>query len=102
MRLPKKLIWACVLSLAGAGVLAASMAPAFAQSQPVKIRIGWAQAPGHVPPLLYQGPSKALLLHYDTSNIVEPARFTAAQPQITGVAAGELQNRAFGATTLVC
>lgn len=86
--------------LAAALALAALAAPALAD-EPLKIRIGWAQAPGHMAPLLYQGPTKALLRHYGKSYIGEPVRFAGGTPQIAAMAAGELEIGAFGATAFV-
>jgi sulfonate transport system substrate-binding protein len=90
--------------LAAAGLLLAlapwALIPS-ASAEPVKIRIGWAQAPGHIAPLLYQGPTKALLRHYGKSYIGEPVRFAGGTPQIAAMAAGELEIGAFGATAFV-
>lgn len=85
---------------AAAGLLLALARPAVAD-EPVKIRIGWAQAPGHMVPLLYQGPTKALLRHDGKTYIAEPVRFAGGTPQIAAMAAGELEIGAFGATAFV-
>jgi sulfonate transport system substrate-binding protein len=82
------------------GMFAAAQATAVAD-EPVKIRIGWAQAPGHLAPLLYQGPTKALLRHFGKSYIGEPVRFAGGTPQIAAMAAGELEIGAYGATAFV-
>jgi sulfonate transport system substrate-binding protein len=100
MNLPTKLRWAGVAA-ASFFLAVVAAGPAFAQSQPVKIRIGWAQAPGHMAPLLYQGPSKDVLRHYGKSYIGEPVRFAGGTPQITAMAAGELEIGAFGSTAFV-
>lgn len=85
--------------LAAAGLLLALGTAG--RAEPVKIRIGWAQAPGHLAPLLYQGPTKALLRHYGKTYIGEPVRFAGGTPQIAAMAAGELEIGAFGATAFV-
>jgi NitT/TauT family transport system substrate-binding protein len=74
--------------------------PANAQ-QPVKIRIGWAQAPGHMVPLFYQGETKALARNFGKSYVAEAIRFAGGTPQIQAAAAGELEIGAFGATAFV-
>ncbi len=79
--------------------LAALTATAEAQQPPVKLRIGWAQAPGHMAPLLYQ--NKAILKHFGKSYVADPIRFQGSTPQITALAAGELDITAFGATAMV-
>ena len=73
-------------------------APALAQQQPVKLRIGWAQAPGHMAPLLYQ--KKEILKHFGKSYVADPIRFQGSTPQIQAIAAGELDIAAFGATAM--
>lgn len=88
-------VLAAVLALVA---LATSAARA---DDPVRIRIGWAQAPGHIAPLLYQGPTKALLRRYGKSYMGEPVRFAGGTPQIAAMAAGELEIGAFGATAFV-
>jgi NitT/TauT family transport system substrate-binding protein len=83
-------------------VIAAAMAfvtgPASAQ-QPVNIRIGWAQAPGHMAPVLYQ--NKSILKHFGKTYVADPIRFQGSTPQIQALAGGDLNVAAFGATALV-
>jgi NitT/TauT family transport system substrate-binding protein len=88
------------IGAAALGLLLALAGSAFAD-EPVKIRVGWAQAPGHMAPLLYQGPTKALMSHFGKSYIAEPVRFAGGTPQIAAMAAGELEIGAFGATAFV-
>jgi sulfonate transport system substrate-binding protein len=67
--------------------------------EPLRITIGWAQAPGHMAPILYQ--NKAILTHFGTSYVADPIRFQGSTPQIQAMATGELNVAAFGATALV-
>jgi NitT/TauT family transport system substrate-binding protein len=67
--------------------------------EPVTIKIGWAQAPGHMAPVLYQ--NKAILKHFGKSYIADPIRFQGSTPQIQALASGELHVAAFGAPALV-
>src|SRR2546430_2959352 len=67
--------------------------------EPVTIKIGWAQAPGHMAPVLYQ--NKAILKHFGKTYIADPVRFQGSTPQIQAMASGELDVAAFGAPALV-
>ncbi|MGV6876491.1 ABC transporter substrate-binding protein [Pseudochelatococcus sp. B33] len=71
---------------------------AVAHAQPVNIRIGWSTMPGHLIPVLYSKPD--ILKHYGTSYTVEPIRFRGSSPQISAMAAGEIDMGAFGALVL--
>ena len=86
---------------AAVGCLLLALSGSASADEPVKIRIGWAQAPGHMAPLLYQGPTKALMSHFDKSYVAEPVRYAGGTPQIAAMAAGELEIGAFGATAFV-
>ncbi|MEP9353502.1 ABC transporter substrate-binding protein [Xanthobacter sp. KR7-65] len=91
----------CALGLAalvstGLGLAAGLAAPAAAE--PIKIRIGWSTMPGHMIPVLYSNPS--VLKHYGKSYVVEPILFRGSTPQITAMAAGEIDMAAFSATAL--
>lgn len=81
-----------VLSLGIAGAVAP------AQAEPVNIRIGWSTMPGHLIPILYSKPE--LLKHHGTSYTVEPINFRGSSPQITAMAAGEIDMGAFAALPL--
>lgn len=83
------------LGVIAAGVIAATSAFA---ADPVKIRIGWSTMPGHMIPVLYSNPS--ILKHYGKSYTVEPILFRGSTPQITAMAAGEIDMAAFSATAL--
>lgn len=85
----RALFMACTLAVA---------APAMASAEPVNIRIGWSTMPGHLIPVLYSKPE--LLKHYGTSYTVEPIRFRGSSPQISAMAAGEIDIGAFGPLVL--
>jgi len=70
-----------------------------AAADPVKIRIGWATMPGHLIPVLYSKPE--ILKHIGKSYIVEPVLFRGSSPQITAMAAGEIEMAAFSPLVLV-
>jgi NitT/TauT family transport system substrate-binding protein len=89
----------------GARILCAAVAAwaiittAAQADEPVHIRIGWAQAPGHMAPILYQ--NKSILHHFGKSYVADPIRFQGSTPQIQAIASGELEVAAFGATAMV-
>src|ERR1043166_9530047 len=83
-----------VLALA-AVLVAASPASA----EPLKIRIGWATMPGHLIPVLYS--KREILKHYGTVYTVEAINFRGSTPQITALAAKELDMVAFAPPSLV-
>lgn len=93
MRYPTKLL----LSVAFAAVT--SVAAGSATAEPVKLRIGWVQAPGHMAPLLYQ--NKAILKHFGKSYVADPIRFQGTTPQIQAIAVGELEIASSSGTSLV-
>jgi sulfonate transport system substrate-binding protein len=78
-------------------VLAAGTSPARA-ADPVKIRIGWSTMPGHLIPVLYSKPE--VLKHIGKSYTVEPVLFRGSSPQITAMAAGEIDLAAFSPLVL--
>jgi sulfonate transport system substrate-binding protein len=78
---------------------AALVSPSASAQQPVKIRIGWSTMPGHLIPVLYLKPE--ILKHYGKSYTVEPILFRGSSPQITAMAAGEIEMGAFAALPLV-
>jgi NitT/TauT family transport system substrate-binding protein len=79
---------ALLATIAGCLVLAAGVLSAAAQS-PLKIRIGWVVAPAQLTPVLFE--KKEILKHYGKSYTVEPLHFRGSTPQITALAAGELE-----------
>jgi sulfonate transport system substrate-binding protein len=56
--------------------------------EPVKLRLGWAVVPGQLTAILFA--KKEILKHYGQSYTVETIRFRGSAPQITALAAGEL------------
>jgi NitT/TauT family transport system substrate-binding protein len=69
-------------------LLGSMMAPAARAAEPLQLRIGWAVVPGQLVAVLFQKP--AILQHYGKSYTVDPVRFRGSAPQITALAAGEL------------
>lgn len=84
-------------ALAFAAVAAAVLGGA-ANAEPLKIRIGWSTMPGHLIPVLYSKPE--ILKHYGRSYTVDPVNFRGSSPQITAMAAGEIDMGAFAALPL--
>lgn len=56
--------------------------------EPLKLRVGWAVVPAQLTSVLFQKPE--LLKHYGKSYTVEAIHFRGSTPQITGLAAGEV------------
>jgi sulfonate transport system substrate-binding protein len=69
-----------------------------ATAEPLKLRVGWAQAPSQLTPLVQElmkrHPDR--FRHLDKSYVLEPVRFQGSTPQIQGIAAGELEIAALG------
>jgi sulfonate transport system substrate-binding protein len=78
--------------------LCAAAAASSAFAEPVKIRIGWSTMPGHLIPVLYSKPD--ILKHYGASYTVEPVLFRGSSPQITAMAAEEIDMAAFAPAVL--
>ncbi|HKF70128.1 MAG TPA: ABC transporter substrate-binding protein [Stellaceae bacterium] len=79
------------------------LAPILAASaDPVPIRVGWAQAPGHLAPLIreLQRRHPEVFHRFGESYVAEPIRFQGSTPQIVAVAVGELEVAAFSSTAL--
>ena len=74
-----------LLATAAAGMLASPVRAA----EPVKIRVGWAITPAQLPPIVFA--NTGILKHHGTSYTVELVYFRGSTPQITALAAGELQ-----------
>jgi len=79
-----------------------ALAPSLARADPLRIRVGWAQAPGHLAPLIseLQRRHPEVFKHAGESYVMEPFRFQGSTPQITAMAVGELEVAAFGSTAL--
>ncbi len=73
---------AATAALAGAG------RTAFAQTGPLKIRVGWVVVPASIAPLVLE--KKDILKHYGQSYTAEATRFEGTPPVITALASGEL------------
>jgi sulfonate transport system substrate-binding protein len=56
--------------------------------EPLKLRVGWAVVPGQLTSIIFE--KKDILKHYGKSYTVETTRFRGSTPQITALAAGEL------------
>ncbi len=74
--------------LAGLGALAAPTV-ARAQAAPMTIRYGWAITPAQLLPLIFA--NTGILRHYGHSYTAEGYYFKGSAPQITALAAGELE-----------
>jgi NitT/TauT family transport system substrate-binding protein len=72
------------LGAAAATALAAGSGTAHAQSEPVKIRVGWVVVPASTAPLVLE--KKDILKHYGKSYVAEAIRFEGTPPVITALA----------------
>lgn len=81
------IVWACAMVLAGA-----------AQAEPLTIRVGWSTMPGHMIPVLFSKPE--ILRHYGASYRVQAINFRGSSPQITAMAAREVDLTAASPATL--
>ena len=82
--------------------LLVAIAPDLAHADPLRIRIGWAQAPGHLAPLIseLQRRHPEVFKHFGGSYVAEPFRFQGSTPQIVAMAVGDLEVAAFGSSAL--
>jgi NitT/TauT family transport system substrate-binding protein len=65
-----------------------AIAPGAHADEPLKLRLGWAVVPAQLTSVLFE--KKDLLKHYGKSYTVETVHFRGSSPQITALAAGEL------------
>lgn len=67
-------------------------AAAPAVAEPIKIRMGYVQLPGHLGPILFQdfAPLRAVMKHYGKSYVVDSIRFRGTTPEIQALAAKEI------------
>jgi sulfonate transport system substrate-binding protein len=88
-------------SLALFAPLALLAALSSAQADPLKLRIGWAQA-GHLAPMLDVLPAKhpEVMPHFGKSYVTEAIRFAGSTPQIQAIAINELEIAAFASSSL--
>lgn len=80
----QSLLRAVIFALA---VVALNSSAALA-AEPLKIRIGWANTPATISPLLFQ--KIDIMRHYGKSYTVEAVRFAGTTPALAAIAAGEL------------
>jgi len=59
-----------------------------ARAEPVKLRVGWAVVPSQLTSIIFM--KKDILKHDGTSYTFDPIKFRGSAPQITALAAGEL------------
>ena len=83
--------------LAAAAAVALALAILPARAEPLKIRAGWAVVPAQLTSIIFE--NKSILKHYGTSYTFEPIRFRGSAPQITALAAGEIDIAAFAFST---
>jgi NitT/TauT family transport system substrate-binding protein len=88
MSIPRRLALAAAATLVAASTAAAA---------PLPIRAGWAVVPAQLTAILFE--KKDILKHYGTSYTYEPIRFRGSAPQITALAAGEIDIAAFAFST---
>jgi sulfonate transport system substrate-binding protein len=69
-----------------------------AAADPLKIRVGWSTMPGHMIPVLFA--NNKGLRHYGKSYTVEPILFRGSAPQLTALAAGEIDMIASSPATM--
>jgi NitT/TauT family transport system substrate-binding protein len=78
----------CGLALALMSVALFAITQGASADEPLKLRVGWAVIPAQLTAVLFQKPE--LLKHYGKSYTVDEVHFRGSTPQITGLAAGEL------------
>lgn len=66
--------------------------------EPVRIRVGWVTAPAQFTPVLFE--KKEVLRHYGKTYTMEPMLFRGSPPQITALAARELEIAALAPSSL--
>ena len=67
-------------------------------AEPLTIRVGWSTMPGHMIPVLFS--KSELLKHYGKTYVVQPIAFRGSSPQITAMAAREVDLVAYSPATL--
>jgi NitT/TauT family transport system substrate-binding protein len=83
-------------------VFVATMVASVASADPVRIRIGWAQVPTQMTPLVAElaKTHPALFPNLNKTYTYEPVRFQGSPPQIQAFAAGEIEVAAYGPSAL--
>jgi len=69
-----------------------------ARADPLKVRVGWAVVPSQLTSIIFM--NKDILKHYGTSYTVDTVKFRGSAPQITALAAGELDLAALAFSSL--
>jgi len=82
------MIGACGRAIGLALLCLLDVASVVRAEEPLKLRVGWAVVPAQLTSVLFE--KKELLKHYGKSYTVETVHFRGSTPQITGLAAGEL------------
>jgi sulfonate transport system substrate-binding protein len=87
-----------VCRLLVAATLVLLLARGAAVADPVTVKIGWAQTPGHLAPLIAELAKRhpELFHHLGKSYAYEPVRFQGSTQQVQALATGDLQIAAFG------
>src|SRR5262245_41525703 len=78
----------CRLWIALAVLLCGGLPGEALAAEPLKIRIGWANTPATISPLLFQ--KTDIMRHYGRSYTVEAVRFTGTTPALAALKSGEL------------
>src|SRR6185312_4093575 len=81
-------LWRSVVSVLMAWGLLIGLGAPVRADEPLKLRVGWAVVPAQLTSVLWAKPE--LLKHYGKSYTVEAIHFRGSTPQITALAAGEL------------
>src|SRR6266568_464066 len=89
MRIPRFLV--------AAGTATFALAASLSHAAPLPIRAGWAVVPAQLTSILFE--KRDILKHYGISYTWEPIRFRGSAPQITALAAGEIDIAAFAFST---
>jgi sulfonate transport system substrate-binding protein len=90
------------LALALAALALLSAMPRAVADEPLHLRIGWAQVPTQITPLVAQLMQRhpELFPNLGHTYLYEPVRFQGSPPQIQAMAAGEVEVAAFGPSAL--
>jgi sulfonate transport system substrate-binding protein len=80
--------WISSMRTIGA-VLVSLMLVGAAAADPVRIRVGWVNAPGQLTPIMFDQPGIAK--HLGKSYVLEPVRFPGSSVALTALGAGELE-----------
>ncbi len=89
----------CIKTALAAALVATAFAAGTASADPVNIRVGYSSMPAHLIPTFYA--HKEALKHYGKSYTVKATRFHGSTPQLTALAAGDIDFAALSPTALV-